>query len=123
MLARMSESPLESYLPTVREDARDIVGILARAVEAADQDLDCKVTYKMLVYTFDAKWHEWVVAIGVSSKAVNLRFLHGQRLDDEAGLLRPGSTTAAQIDYKTAADVDPDLVTTYVREAVAKHPR
>ena len=77
----------------------------------------------MLVYTFDARWHHWVVAIGVSRKAVNLRFLHGQQLDDPAGLLRPGSTTAAQIDYARREDVDPAIVTAYVREAAAKHPR
>ena len=119
----MTPTPLETYLPTVREDARDTVRELAAAVDAAGADFDVKVTYKMLVYTFDAKWHRWVVAIGASSRAVNLRFLHGKRLADPAGLLRPGSTTAAQIDYHSAADVNADLVTAYVREAVAKHPR
>jgi hypothetical protein len=119
----VTETPLEAYLPTVREDARDTVRKLAAAVEAAGASFDVKVTYRMLVYAFDAKWHQWVVAIGVSSKVVNLRFLHGRRLADPAGLLRPGSTTAAQIDFRTAADVDAELVTAYVREAVALHPR
>ena len=32
-------------------------------------------------------------------------------------------TTAATIDYRSAADIDPGLVTAYVREAAAKHPR
>ena len=68
-------------------------------------------------------WHDWVVAIGVCSKAVNLRFLYGQRLDDPAGLLRHGSTTAAVIDYASVDEVDPALVTAYVREAAARHER
>lgn len=119
----MTPAPLEEYLPTIRPEARDTVRALAEAVDAAGADFDVKVTYKMLVYTFDARWHRWVVAIGVSSKAVNLRFLHGRQLDDPAGLLRAGSTTAAQIDYVRAEDVDPALVTAYVREAVARHPR
>ena len=119
----MSRSPLEAYLPTVREDARKTVRLLAAAVDAAGEDFDVKVTYRMLVYTFDARWHEWVVAIGVSKKAINLRFLHGKQLDDPAGLLRLGSTTAAQIDFRTEAEVDQELVTAYVREAVAMHPR
>ena len=118
----MTETPLDEYLATIRPDARDTVAALARAVQAAGADFDCKVTYKMLVYTFDARWHRWVVAIGVSSKVVNLRFLHGKSLDDPAGLLRLGSTTAAQIDYAAADAVDEELVTAYVREAVAKHP-
>ncbi len=119
----MTRAPLQDYLPTVREDARETVRILARAVETAGEDFDVKLTYRMLVYTFEAKWHRWVVAIGVSSKSVNLRFLYGKELSDPAGLLRPGSTTAAQIDYRTAADVDPELVTAYVREAAALHRR
>jgi hypothetical protein len=77
----------------------------------------------MLVYTFDQKWHDWVVAVGVSKSVVNLRFLYGKQLDDPAGLLRPGSTTAATADFTSAEDVDPALVTAYVREAVIKHPR
>lgn len=119
----MIDSSLEAYLATVRDDARDTVRVLASAVEAAGADFDCRVTYRMLVYTFDGHWHRWVVAIGASSKVVNLRFLHGQLLADPARLLRSGSTTAAQIDDSRAEDVDVDLVTAYVREAVAKHPR
>ena len=119
----MTQSPLEAYLPTVREEARDAVRTLAAAVDAAGADFDVKVTYKMLVYTFDARWHRWVVAIGVSSRTVNLRFLYGQSLSDPAGLLRAGSTTAAQIDFRDATEVDAELVTAYVREAVTVHPR
>ena len=118
----MTESPLEAYLAAVRPDARETVAALAQAVDAAGEAFDCKVTYQMLVYTYAARWHEWVVAIGVSSKVVNLRFLHGQELDDPAGLLRPGSTTAAQIDYASLDDVDPAVVTAFVREAAQKHP-
>ena len=118
----MTETPLEAYLPTVREDARDTVRILAAAVQAAGIDFDCKVTYRMLVYTFGQRWHEWVVAIGVSKSSVNLRFLFGIQLDDPAGILRAGSTTAAQADFTSAAEVDAELVTAYVREAVEKRP-
>ena len=118
----MAESPLEAYLPTVREDARDTVRALAEAVDAAEADFDCKVTYRMLVYTFGERWHEWVVAIGVSKAAVNLRFLFGTELDDPAGILRAGSSTAAQADFKAVEEVDARRVTAYVREAVEKHP-
>ncbi len=118
----MPEAVLEEYLPTVREDARETVRVLAAAIDAVGAGFDCKVTYKMLVYTFDQRWHHWVVAIGVSTSVVNLRFLHGKALDDPAGILRAGSTTAAQADFAAAADVDAELVTAYVREAVARHP-
>ncbi len=118
----MPESPLDAYLPTVREDAHDTVRVLAAAVDAAGADFDCKVTYRMLVYTFGQRWHQWVVAIGVSKAAVNLRFLYGTELDDPAGILHAGTSTAAQADFKTVDDVDAKVVTAYVREAVDKHP-
>jgi hypothetical protein len=119
----MPDAPLEAYIATVRPDAHATVRALAAGVAEAAADMECRVTYRMMVYTFDSRWHDWVVAIGVSSKAVNLRFLHGQRLDDPAGLLRHGSTTAAVIDYASPEDVDPAVVTAYVQEAVAKHVR
>jgi hypothetical protein len=118
----MTASMLDEYLSTVREDARDTVRALAAAVEAARSDFDCKVTYGMLVYTFERRWHEWVVAIGVTKAAVNLRFLYGRDLDDPAHMLRPGSTTAATADFKGLESVDAELITAYVREAGRKHP-
>ena len=95
---------------------------LASAVDAADIDFDVRHTYGLLVYTFGQRWHAWVVAIGVTAKVINLRFLFGQQLDDPPGLLRP-FTPAATIDYTSAEDIDPEVVTAYVREAAAKHPR
>ena len=62
-------------------------------------------------------------AISVGSAAVSLRFLYGQSLSDPAGVLRPGSTTAAFMDYPDGTTVDPELVTSYVLEAVARHER
>ena len=119
----MADEPLERFLAAVRTDAKATVRILAEAIDAAGADLDVRFTYQMLVYTFDQKWHDWVVAVGVSKAVVNLRFLYGKQLDDPAGLLRPGSTTAATADFASTEDVDAALVTAYVREAVAKHPR
>jgi hypothetical protein len=116
------ETPLEAYLSTVRPDAHDAVRGLAVAIEAAETGLDCRVTYRMLVYTFSQRWHQWVVAVGVSKSTVNLRFLYGSELDDHAGILRAGTSTASQADFTTEDVIDGQLVSAYVREAVAKHP-
>lgn len=117
------DDPLEAFLATVRPDAHETVRELARAVDAAGVAFDRRFTYRMLVYTLDARWHHWVVAISVSARTVSLRFLHGKSLHDPAGILRPGSTTAAFIDYGSGDRVDPAIVTACVREAVARHPR
>jgi hypothetical protein len=117
------EPSLEAFLTAVRPDAHDTVRALAAAVEATGAPFDQRFTYQMLVYTVDARWHRWVVAISVSAKAVSLRFLFGQSLADPAGVLRSGSTTAAFMDVTSAEQVDAELVTAYVQEAVAKHQR
>jgi hypothetical protein len=119
----MTEDPLSAFLATVRPDAHDTVRALAAAVDAAGVPFDRRFTYRMLVYTLDARWHHWVVAISVGSKAVSLRFLFGQSLADPAGVLRPGSTTAAFMDVTSADEVDAALIAAYVTEAVARHAR
>jgi hypothetical protein len=119
----MSTDPLETYLASVRPDAQPGVRRLAEAIDAAGAPFDRRFTYGALVYTFEQRWHDWVVAVSVTKKAVNLRFLYGRRMSDPARLMRPGSTTAATIDYPSADDIDPALVTAYVREAVALHPQ
>lgn len=118
----MPETPLDTYLAMVRPDAHETVRRLAAAVGAAEIEFDCKVTYKMLVYTLGARWRDWIVAIGVSKAVVNLRFLRGDLLDDPAGVLRAGTSTLMTIDFAAASDVDASLVTAYVREAAARHP-
>lgn len=118
----MAETPLETFLPGVRPDAWDTVSALAAAVDAAGVAFDSKITWKMLVFTLDARWRDWVVAIGVSKSVVNLRFLHGDRLEDPAGLLRAGSSTLMTLDFATPREVDAAVVTAYVREAAARHP-
>jgi hypothetical protein len=119
----VSDDPLEVFLATVRPDAHETVRSIARAVDAAGVAFDRRFTYRMLVYTLDTRWHHWVAAISVAATAVSLRFLYGRSLEDPAGILRPGSTTAAFIDYRPDDRVDPAVVTAYVREAVSKHPR
>jgi len=118
----MSTDPLEAYLASVRPDAQACVRRLAEAVDAAGAPFDRRFTYGLFVYTFEQRWHDWVVAIGVTQKAVNLRFLYGQHMADPARLMRPGSTTAGTIDYANVDAIDSALVTSYVREAVALHP-
>jgi hypothetical protein len=118
----VSDDPFEDYVASVRPDAQAAVRCLAAAIDAAGAPFDRRFTYGAFVYTFDQRWHDWVVAVSVTKKAVNLRFLYGQRMADPAGLMRAGSTTAGTIDFVAVTDIDPALVTAYVSEAVALHP-
>ncbi len=117
----MTDSSLEAYLQEVRPDAHDTVRALNAAIVAPGGELDCKIAWKMLVFTREVRWRQWPVAIGVSKSVVNLRFLRAELLDDPAGILRPGSSTAASVDYAAVGEVDAATITTDVREAMAKH--
>jgi hypothetical protein len=119
----MTHVPLDAYLATVRPDAHETVRTLAAAIDAAGIDFDCAIKYRILLYTFDGRWHDWVTGISVTSKLVNLRFLHREHLSDPAGLVRPGSTTAGTVDYRTVDDVDAAQVTHWVRQAAARRLR
>ena len=119
----MTDVPLEAYLATVRPDAHDTVRALVGAIGAARVDFDCAIKYRILLYTFGQRWHDWVVGVSVTSKAVNLRFLHRDRISDPDGLLRAGTTTAGTADYRAAAEVDAARVTAWVKEAAARHVR
>jgi hypothetical protein len=118
----MADDPLERLLAASRADAHEAVRLLASAVEGAGVDFERRFTYGMLVYTLDARWRDWTVAIGVSKASVNLRFLHGDQLEDPAGLLRPGSSSLMTLDYTDAGEIDAELIGRYVREAVARRP-
>lgn len=119
----MAEDPVGDFLAAVRPDAHETVRAIVTAIDATGVDFERRYTYRMLVYTLDARWHHWVTAISVGKQTVSLRFLYGKRLADAARSLRPGSTTAAFLDYASAGDVDAALVTAYVREAVELHDR
>lgn len=115
-------APLDEYLVEVDPDQAALVAELDRLVRAAAPALDVAVKYRMLTYALGADWWRWVVAIGVTKRAVNLRFLYGTRLDAGQGVLRPGSSHLATLDLAPGAPLDVDLVTRLVREAVERHP-
>ena len=109
------------WIPDLQQFPGPRYQALAAAIDAAGIDFDCAIKYRILLYTFDARWHDWVTGISVTSKLVNLRFLHREDLTDPAGLLRPGSTTAGTVDYRTADEVDAARITAWVTEAAARH--
>lgn len=115
----MPDSPLDGYLATVDPRFAPLVRALADAVEAAGPRLVSWVSYGMLMFGHAAHRRDWVCAVGTSSKAVHLRFLHGDLLEDRAGLLRAGRSTLRTLDVANADEVDLAVVAAYVREAVA----
>lgn len=102
-------------------DARfaPIVEALDRAVRARP-DLDAKVWSRDAdVHAATPEFRNWVCAIGVTTKLVCLRFLHGDQLSDPAALLRPGTSTLSTIDFAPGDPVDAEMLAGYVQQAAA----
>lgn len=118
----MDTAPVEEYLASIDPEFEPFVRTIDAAIRAAGTDFDVAVKYRILIYTLEQRWHGWVCALDVNKKGAHLRFLNGVALADPAGLMRRGTATATTIDYPTLEAVDPDLITSYVKEAVEKHP-
>ncbi|MHB9133903.1 MAG: DUF1801 domain-containing protein [Armatimonadota bacterium] len=113
-------SALDTFLAGVDTRFVPIVHALDRAVRRASADLETKISYQMLTYALAGDFRHWICAIGVTKKAVNLRFLYGVLLEDPRGVLRAGTSTLKTLDVASLDDVDAQLVTDYVTEAIAK---
>lgn len=122
----MSESARQVYISGVDPARVPIVEALDRAIGAigaAGAGFDVAVKYRILMYAINGDWRHWVVSIDAHPKrGVALRFLNGTKLEDPGRLLRPGTSTLMTLDFASLDAVDADLVTAYVRDAVAKHP-
>lgn len=97
-----------------------LVLALDRAVIAARSDFDTRISYRMLTCAVGRDFRHWICAIGVIKKAVCLRFLFGVLLDDPRGVLRAGTGILRTMDFVSLEDVDAQLVTDYVNEAVSR---
>lgn len=114
-------SPLEDYLAGIEERFVPLVRVLDAAVRRACPDFDVAIKYRMLTYTLGRNYRHWICAISTTKHAVNLRFLYGVMLDDPRGVLRAGTSILKTLDVVVLEDVDAQLVTEYVKEAVDKY--
>lgn len=116
----MSDLARETFIADIDERFVPIVLALDRAVLGAGHALDTKISYQMLTYALAGDFQHWICAIGVTKKAVCLRFLFGVLLTDPRGILRAGTGILRTLDFKVGEEVDAQLVTDYVREAVSR---
>jgi hypothetical protein len=113
-------SVVDDYLAGQDDAAHSVVRALDAAVRNAEPRFDVAVKYRMLMYTLDAQWRNWVAAVGTSTRGVQLRFLQGVLLDDPLHVLRAGSSHLMTWDFAFGADIDATAVADYVRDALAK---
>ena len=117
----MNVSPVSDYLAGVAPSAAPVVVALDRAIRRACPEFDVAIKYRILMYTLAADWRTWVCAIDARPDVVSLRFLYGVILDDPRQVLRAGTSVLKTWDFGPEEKIDLDAVSSYVREAVAKH--
>ncbi len=123
----MSDSARDTYVGKIDPAFIPAVLKLDRAVIAACAELDSKISYQMLTYALKGDFRHWICAIdvgrpgrSVTKRALHLRFLYGVLLDDPRGVLRAGTSILRTIDFPSLEDIDTQLVTDYVTEAVSR---
>jgi hypothetical protein len=114
---------LDSYLAQVDPAATEQLRALDRAITAAHAGFDTAIKYRMVMYALDGDWRHWVCGIHATRTGVCLRFLYGVLLDDDRGVLRPGSANLKTWDVAAAEPIDEDAVRAYVAQAVALYPQ
>jgi hypothetical protein len=114
-------SALDDFLASVDARFVPIVRAVDTAVLLACPAFDTAIKYRMLMYTLNDDYWQWICAISVTKKMVNLRFLYGVMLDDPRRVLRAGTSILKTLDIATLEDVDAKLIIAYVREAVVKY--
>jgi len=117
----MDDSALETFIADVDAARQPLVRALDRAVLAADPDLTAAVKWRQLTYALAGDFHHWICSIDVTKKRVSLRFHFGGLLEDPRQVFRAGASEFFRtIDFVAAGDLEPELVTDYVRRAVAR---
>ena len=117
----MNEPALDSYIATIDPTFAPVATRLHRAIVAGCAELDSKISYRMLTYTLDGDFRRWICAIDVHKKPFHLRLLYGALLDDPRHLLRGGTSRLANLDFASEQEIDPQLVTNYVKDAVSRY--
>jgi hypothetical protein len=116
----MSGSACDSYIASIDPGFVPAVLALDSAVMVVRADFDTRVFYRMLTYALNGDFRHWICAIDAHKKPFHLRFLYGVLFDDPRGVLRAGTGILRTIDFASRADIDAQLVTDYVSEAVSR---
>ena len=119
------------YVEMIEADRVPALELLDKAIRSAEDGFDCRIAYKMLMYTLNGDHKHWICAIDVGRSGMkggkktgparmHLRFLFGHLLDDPKDLLRSGTGILRTIDFPLDGEFDLASVTEYVRDAVSK---
>jgi hypothetical protein len=109
----------DAFVASIDEDFVPLVLALDRAIMAAGPELDCRISYQLLMYAQGGDYRHWICAIDARRTAVRVRFLRGDRFTDPGRVLRAGTSTLRTLDYGSSRQFDAELVMDFVRQALS----
>jgi hypothetical protein len=112
---------IDDFLDEVDPALGTVVNAVDAAISRSGTRLDRAVKWKQLVYARDGDFHHWICAVAPSKKKVALRFHFGGLMSDPDAMFGPGTGKFVRsIDYTTETDVDAEVITRYVEEALSR---
>lgn len=113
----------DTFLTTVDDTFTSLVTDIDATIRAVSADLEGYISYKMLMYRVGIKRRDWLIAIDArGTKCVTLRFFKGVHFLDTDKLLRLGTTTIGNLDFKTSLTLgDTAHITDFTNQAIAWH--
>jgi hypothetical protein len=113
----------DTFLTTIDSTFTALVTEIDANVRAVSSDLECYISYKMLMYRVGQKRSDWLIAIDArGTKCVTLRFFKGIHFSDPNKLLRLGTTTIGNLDFTTSlTETDKKHIIDFTKQALAWH--
>jgi hypothetical protein len=108
-----------AHFPGLNERSRPTVERLIELVLDVLPDAQYEQKWGRLTFTREGDWHHWICAISVS-KAVKLVVHKGALLADPRGVMEGEGRYSRAIPFRSAEDIDADVVAPILREAVIR---
>jgi hypothetical protein len=102
------------------ERSRAIVERLIDLVLEVLPDAQHELKWGRLTFTREGDWHHWICAIAPTKKAVKLVIHKGALLADLQGVMEGEGRYSRAIAFRSAEQVDADVVTSILREAAVR---
>ncbi|HOK53557.1 MAG TPA: DUF1801 domain-containing protein [Armatimonadota bacterium] len=111
------------YLYGVDPQYREIAERVISVIESIDPSFTMAVKWKQLTFALNGDFHHWICAIALTKKSVNLLFHFGGLLDDTNNVLKSGASKfLRKIEFCTLSDIDEQIISNLVSQAIDKLP-
>lgn len=110
---------VDEYINGQTPEHARILRWLRQLILTADASVREKIAWNVPVYTYQRQHVCYLTVLRSEPVAVDLAFMQGAKLPDEAGLLESrGRKLVRSLVIRDPAELDEDVIRTYVQEAL-----